>query len=740
MATPIKKHERIWFPETDLCVSCSLTNKQRYYIIRTDMNKGPAFDVISYCFQKSLSIQENVGTYVCSHCFKLLNRIKDMDIRRAELYNKVMMSSQQFKVISVKKRGSQTPRTPRVSKLSDSRSTPHHRHPDMTISTEERSIDTIEGSFTKSTNCNNTTKPASTRSLFGNEQQRNLSTQVSGSFNEQANHTSTVNKDLDLAIPLSPTPSPFKNNKLKQKKDESSGKKQKLKQTISFRSSKLCTLMHPVVKALANGSVRKALTLIFNSSDITTKESSKKNIKSIIEKECQIFSKQSMEINLQKRETEDLENFDVTKLQEDFKNHAPFLWSCATQAATSTYSNTYNQIKVCAALCVIMQGRSRFLNSLQHVVGITMYNNQLQKDGFSVLAKLGFSVSHSTLNEKLNKAKILNENMMKSYQSNLAIASKSHLERVDTEHSYAVDISPSTMNDHSYSTSCSDLQHRSAPQGYRFNIDNLDFNIKVREMTQDHQNVSRHFTQMMALVDRVNSGSLTDDQPVGDLLEIENSEFLPTAEDNYTLRKDMIQVVSNILIEHLPSFKVFKDIYPSHFKHEHSAEMAKKSIVIPLGILLKNENKTNDMIEILQHLQQYVPGVRPEVEGIHEREERNPKMQAIPVGGDQLTCERIRGAHMARLDGDTPEERLEGLITMVEDFHEKINFLQAMMDRFYKPASARETGTLYQLRNVINRRNVVKNASADYHAVGSFIDLVTTAILLSMGFSGKYLF
>lgn len=53
-------------------------------------------------------------------------------------------------------------------------------------------------------------------------------------------------------------------------------------------------------------------------------------------------------------------------------------------------------------------------------------------------------------------------------------------------------------------------------------------------------------------------------------------------------------------------------------------------------------------------------------------------MRAIPVGGDQLTYESIRGAHFARLDGDSQEERLEGLITMVEDFHENMNFLQVM--------------------------------------------------------------
>ena len=64
------------------------------------------------------------------------------------------------------------------------------------------------------------------------------------------------------------------------------------------------------------------------------------------------------------------------------------------------------------------------------------------------------------------------------------------------------------------------------------------------------------------------------------------------------------------------------------------------------------------------------------------RDDTNAGMRPIPVGGDQLTCERIRGAHMARLDGDTPEERLEGLFCMVEDFHEKMNFLQVFSISF----------------------------------------------------------
>lgn len=49
-----------------------------------------------------------------------------------------------------------------------------------------------------------------------------------------------------------------------------------------------------------------------------------------------------------------------------------------------------------------------------------------------------------------------------------------------------------------------------------------------------------------------------------------------------------------------------------------------------------------------------------------------------PVGGDKLTCVRIKGADTARLDDDNQEEKLEGIITMVKDFYEKMNLLQVM--------------------------------------------------------------
>ena len=47
-----------------------------------------------------------------------------------------------------------------------------------------------------------------------------------------------------------------------------------------------------------------------------------------------------------------------------------------------------------------------------------------------------------------------------------------------------------------------------------------------------------------------------------------------------------------------------------------------------------------------------------------------------------------------------------------------------IMDKYYKAESCREDGTLFQLKNLINRRNVAKDVSNNYHPDSAFFDLV----------------
>ena len=55
--------------------------------------------------------------------------------------------------------------------------------------------------------------------------------------------------------------------------------------------------------------------------------------------------------------------------------------------------------------------------------------------------------------------------------------------------------------------------------------------------------------------------------------------------------------------------------------------------------------------------------------------EEKASIHRIVVGGDQLTAARIRAAQKGKLNGQTPLSRLEGIISVAEDWHTKANFL-----------------------------------------------------------------
>lgn len=101
---------------------------------------------------------------------------------------------------------------------------------------------------------------------------------------------------------------------------------------------------------------------------------------------------------------------------------------------------------------------------------------------------------------------------------------------------------------------------------------------------------------------------------------------------------------------------------------------------VPLGILPKNENNSEEIVEIVSHLHQYVPVIEFEEEQpIHSSNEivMVPKAVFSPVllGGDQLTASRVRGAKKAKVSDNVPSNRFEGIIPVAEDWHTKMNFM-----------------------------------------------------------------
>jgi L1 cell adhesion molecule like protein len=89
--------------------------------------------------------------------------------------------------------------------------------------------------------------------------------------------------------------------------------------------------------------------------------------------------------------------------------------------------------------------------------------------------------------------------------------------------------------------------------------------------------------------------------------------------------------------------------------------------------LLKNENIGSEMVEILSHLLQYVPSKEcANLVYIPGRNQMVLKPGAVVhhvlFGGDQLTAARARGAIMAMANNPTPQQRLEGVIPVIEDW------------------------------------------------------------------------
>ena len=101
---------------------------------------------------------------------------------------------------------------------------------------------------------------------------------------------------------------------------------------------------------------------------------------------------------------------------------------------------------------------------------------------------------------------------------------------------------------------------------------------------------------------------------------------------------------------------------------------------VPLGILLKNENKGSEMVEILRHLHQYVP-IREYTDEVHipsinETAIADKAVLAkLLLGGDQLTAARARGALKSMLNATTASKRLEGFTPVIEDWHAEVSFL-----------------------------------------------------------------
>ena len=84
---------------------------------------------------------------------------------------------------------------------------------------------------------------------------------------------------------------------------------------------------------------------------------------------------------------------------------------------------------------------------------------------------------------------------------------------------------------------------------------------------------------------------------------------------------------------------------------------------------MKSEQKGEDMVDIMEHAQQYVATF--------------PDGRYYPAcfAGNQLTRERASGAQDAKMQSDQEAQKLRGVIPVSADWHALVVFYQVSTDR-----------------------------------------------------------
>ena len=199
---------------------------------------------------------------------------------------------------------------------------------------------------------------------------------------------------------------------------------------------------------------------------------------------------------------------------------------------------------------------------------------------------------------------------------------------------------------------------------FKFWGDNVDKQRKVRDLRSDNRGQLIHMFSLVVGRSRTPAPELLHSG--GDLSALDrlsSSFVLPSKMDVNAVRDNLVSIVSRIITSYITGLAPLAKFVPKHILHQYSREMSMKSEVFTLDILMKNEAKHDDMIDIMRTLQDYL--------GKDYNEERR-----VLCGGDQLTCERQVGAQRLTRCADSLTECLQLLEPVSEDWHCLVSFLR----------------------------------------------------------------
>ena len=276
---------------------------------------------------------------------------------------------------------------------------------------------------------------------------------------------------------------------------------------------------------------------------------------------------------------------------------------------------------------------------------------------------------------------------------------------------------------------------------FRGSGDNWDMKIIMKQMRKDAQNEDLHLFASNLIANRVSFAALQNESPIGKIEDFQLRQALLCHEEWHSYTKSCKVLVLRCLIEFLPAFSIFKNVYPKHIAHRFSSEMSKKYSFATLPIIDADERRYQDCVLILRTYEKWIwelfskAGiVTGEIPDINVNEELlsetaapgQPRAQVvftkddpmkenkIMFAGDQLTRVRFAGAKDLLSGSHTPTDRLEHCSPFKPVmWHTKASLVQYAYNLLYSSQSVNENGTLKYFREKFNRKNVTPRKVVD---------------------------
>lgn len=191
---------------------------------------------------------------------------------------------------------------------------------------------------------------------------------------------------------------------------------------------------------------------------------------------------------------------------------------------------------------------------------------------------------------------------------------------------------------------------------FKFIGDNVDQKRGVRDPRSDHSGEMLHMYSVLVMKSRLPPADLERSGRVAQVSTLPWSSFVPSRADVEAVKQNLVVLVARLLTEYFKDLTPLSKSVPQHIQHQFTHQMSQKSEVAVMDVLMKNEARHSDMVDIMRTMQGYLG-------------DEYPAAHRVASGGDQLTCERQTGSQRHLMDGDTPRDRLQLLEPQCEDWH-----------------------------------------------------------------------